>query len=239
MENIILNGCSFIAGHHKKKYSSTTLGYHLKNLSGIEPINLALHGSGNERMFRTTYEYLSNNKITNSLVVLGITHWARVELYDEIKEKFYHVNFWANDFESILDEVFTNAKSKYVDNEIKLIDNKEWDSSFLKKFIKFYLAALKNEKIEREKIKREIILFEHYCKANNNILITFNSLDGAPESFKSQSYIKIQNYNSWIDIIETNNLHHSDPNFSGHPNSKSNLQVAKLILKEYEIRNRH
>ena len=235
MENIILNGCSFIAGHVEQ--TSTTLGYHLKNLSGKAPINLALHGSGNERMFRTTYEYLSNNKITNRLVVLGITHWARMELYDEIKEKFYHINFWSNNFKSMLNEVLTNIKSKYVDNEIELIDNKGWDSTFLKKFIIFYLAAFKNEKIEREKIEREIILFEHYCKANNNILITFNSLDGASESFKSQSYIKIQNYNNWSDIVETKNLHHSDPDFSAHPNSESNLQVAKLILKEYEIRN--
>ena len=49
MENIILNGCSFIAGHSVSK--NTTLGYHLKTLSGVEPINLALHGGGNERIF--------------------------------------------------------------------------------------------------------------------------------------------------------------------------------------------
>ena len=237
MENIILNGCSFIAGHSVLK--NTTLGYHLKTLSGIEPINLALHGSSNQRMFRTTYEYLSNNKITNSLIILGITHWARIELYDEEKEKFYPINFWSNEFESILKKVIANAESKYVDNEIKLIDNKGWDSTFLKKFIIFYLATFKNEKIERAKIEREIVLFEHYCKANNNTLITFNSLEGVTDSFFSESYIKVGIYNNWRDIIVDKNLHHSDPDFSGHPNSKSNLHVAQLILKEYEIRNRH
>ena len=34
MENIILNGCSFIAGHSVLK--NTTLGYHLKTLSCLE-----------------------------------------------------------------------------------------------------------------------------------------------------------------------------------------------------------
>lgn len=237
MENIILNGCSFIAGHHK--YKNTSLGYHLKTLSGIDPINLALHGSGTERMFRTTYQYLSSNKITNSLIVLGISHWGRIELYDEIKEKFYPINFWNNEFESILKEVIANAESKYVDNEIKLIDNKGWDSTFLKKFIIFYLATFKNEKIERAKIERELILFEHYCKAYNNTLISFNSLDGVTDLFESESYIKIQNSNNWQNIVNTKKLHHSDPEFIGHPNSKLNLQVAELILKEYEIRNRH
>lgn len=247
MNQIIINGCSFVAGHHGD--TKSTLGHHLQELTGKEVKNLAVHGGCNGRTFRTTFDYLKSNKITNSLVVVGLTHWARIELYNAKDKLFYPINFWGNDFKEIIKHTLDNTEAQYLNEEIKVIKDqdygtginfiKEWDEAFLKKFIVFYLSGFMNESVEKQKLEREVELLDCFCRENNNILVSFNSLDGVSSRYTHPSFFRIKEYHNWLDLINESQDFHSDPGFIGHPSTQSNLEIAKLILNHYEIRNRH
>ena len=239
--NIILNGCSFVEGN--LDVPESTLSYHLEAITGKPIINLGKSGANNERIFRTTFNFLEENQIRDSFIVIGLTHWARFELYDEGLDKYHSFNFWDNSLLKGLEMVINYNNTKYLEYEFKfaLIKNpnfKKYFSTYTKqeliKAIMFYLTIIKNKKAEVNKIKRELILLESYCEKFNNKLFYFNSLECLPNLDK-ENYIKIGDQTCWYDYIEKQNM--KDDIFTNHPNSQSNKQVANLIKNSFEIYN--
>ena len=242
MEKIILNGCSFIAGHWSD-YSST-LSYHLTDLTGSRPINLAKAGGSNERIFRTTFNYFEAMKPQNSLVVIGLSHWARFELYEESTDYYFPMNFLSHDFQKDLKTIIGRKEHHYLDHEFDLAaaERKEFKNFFskfslteLRKAVLLYVTVFRNKRSVLEDVLREVKLLKLLCDSTNNKLLVFNSLDCLHEP-DLDYFFKIADHDSWYDKIIIDKQEHPDPGFKSHPNSESNLEVAKQILKEYEIR---
>lgn len=69
---------------------------------GLDCVNIAKAGSSNDRIFRTTLEWISGNldeiKQTSPLVVIGWTHVSRAEFFVEKTGRFenFGVNFTVN-----------------------------------------------------------------------------------------------------------------------------------------------
>jgi hypothetical protein len=75
---LLTNGCSFTEGYglvDRQSNWPSQLGICLNQ----NPVNLALGGASNDRIFRTTIEYLNTNP-TPGLVVIGWTVFNRAEL---------------------------------------------------------------------------------------------------------------------------------------------------------------
>ncbi len=71
MSRMLVNGCSYA---HRWGYATKDLG---DRLGYDETVNIAIPASSNERIFRTTVNYILENPV--DLVVVGLTFWQRSE----------------------------------------------------------------------------------------------------------------------------------------------------------------
>ena len=93
--NIVFNGCSFVKGnalrtHHeagghenlpwdeKEPLNFTTL---LSNKLNAKQVNIASTGGSNDKIIRTTYEWIKQNpkEVKDSIFVIGLTEILRSE----------------------------------------------------------------------------------------------------------------------------------------------------------------
>ena len=106
------NGCSFVQG---SGLSDSLPNFPVKNVEGrfsdilskklnCYEINIAAGGSGNDKIVRTTFEWVEQNKEkSDTLIVLGLSYWARKEIWVNEKnqyDKFKSVqrDFYYNEF---------------------------------------------------------------------------------------------------------------------------------------------
>lgn len=87
---LFVNGCSHSAGD-----GTSTLAYswpnQLAEMLGADLINHSLSGASNQRMIRTTREWLSSIDVRKKhLVIIGWSSWEREEWYHN--QQFYQVN---------------------------------------------------------------------------------------------------------------------------------------------------
>jgi hypothetical protein len=83
---LVANGCSFVNGDGysdgllKPPYRFSTL---LSKKLKCKDINLAQSGASNDRIIRTTFDWIENNKdkCKDTLLILGLTDVSRIELY--------------------------------------------------------------------------------------------------------------------------------------------------------------
>ncbi len=85
--HLVVNGCSFT--YCQGLQSPLTEGWPnlLAEKLNIPLVNLASPGAGNDRIVRTTIEYLYNNPLPNPLYVIVFSHSSRrEEFYKDIKD---------------------------------------------------------------------------------------------------------------------------------------------------------
>ena len=109
---LVANGCSFVQG---SGLHDPLPNWPVKNVEGrfsdvlskklnCQEINIAAGGSGNDKIVRTTFEWVEQNKEKlDTLIILGLSHWTRKEIWvNEINEydKFKTVqeDFYYNEF---------------------------------------------------------------------------------------------------------------------------------------------
>ena len=109
---LVANGCSFVQG---SGLHEPLPNWPVKNVEGrfsdvlskklnCQEINIAAGGAGNDKIVRTTFEWVEQNKEKlDTLIILGLSHWTRKEIWvNEINEydKFKTVqeDFYYNEF---------------------------------------------------------------------------------------------------------------------------------------------
>lgn len=235
---IILNGCSFVKGY---KQSGGTLGKQLKKLVDLPITNLSIHGSGNDRIIRTTYDFLEDNDIKNPLVVIGFSHWARFELYDKGNDSYVPFNFWDNHFDEMVKIILDDKDYELIDNEINHARRygkkhwkkellSQWDNETARNLIMFYLELFKDEDETRKFHYQQAKLLEAYIESKGGKLICFNSLSCLPKGNTLKNYFEFKGYNDWHTAVREipDHLH---PRFRGHPSTLSNIKMAEEIVK--------
>ena len=109
---LVANGCSFVQG---SGLHDPLPNWPVKNVEGrfsdvlskklnCQEINIAAGGSGNDKIVRTTFEWVEQNKEKlDTLIILGLSDWARKEIWVNEKnmyDKFKLVqrDFYYNEF---------------------------------------------------------------------------------------------------------------------------------------------
>ena len=109
---LVANGCSFVQG---SGLHDLLPNWPVKNVEGrfsdvlskklnCQEINIAAGGAGNDKIVRTTFEWVEQNKEKlDTLIILGLSDWARKEIWVNEKnmyDKFKLVqrDFYYNEF---------------------------------------------------------------------------------------------------------------------------------------------
>ena len=73
-DRLVTNGCSFVNGVGLiRSQDEKEFGHYLSQKLECEHLNLSKKGSSNSRIFRTTFEYLSEKKDDESvLLIIGL-----------------------------------------------------------------------------------------------------------------------------------------------------------------------
>lgn len=85
--HLVVNGCSFTYCQGLENPLTEGWPNLLAEKLNIPLVNLASPGAGNDRIVRTTVEYLYNNPLPNPLYVIAFSHSSRrEEFYNDIKK---------------------------------------------------------------------------------------------------------------------------------------------------------
>ena len=96
---MLVNGCSIVKGSRiqsepgvwcgDKKRFSKLLSDKLK----CEEINISEAGCSNDRIIRTTFDWVENNqdKLNNTLCIIGLTELSRMELWDNTVNDYLQI----------------------------------------------------------------------------------------------------------------------------------------------------
>ena len=220
---LVTNGCSFVAGDGYTSRSfkpphrfSTLLSEKLK----CKDINLAQTGASNDRIVRTTFDWIENNKdkCKDTLLILGLTDVSRMELY------LNEVNLYVD---SHLSSLGDNQPGQMIaDTEKEHITSSQKGMGKVVKWLMFYLEYFYSDRNRVEKFKRELILLLSYLKEHKVDVIIFNSL-GLPQDDKDNAKYskKITDY-----LKENTNFLSFKYNYYGKPYDNETIDSWNVYL---------
>lgn len=243
-KQLVSNGCSYAEGIPLKDAMHDRYGYLIANKLGIEPkydddieINLSKLGGSNDRIFRTSFNWVHENKekCKDTLMLIGLT-----ELYRE-------------DYFSLNSNRYCRFQYSNLDNpddlELYQEETKTDDLSELINHLKYRFINSIDSKHLIERLNRNIILFDTFAKYNNLDVVFFDSLrsdkefDPGEDFTKSWSeelknnrlnFIKDNNLNWFLfpNIVENwkQHMYQMDNTYEGnHPNKKQHQEFSELL----------
>tara|TARA_A100001201_G_C4081247_1_gene199026 strand:+ start:188 stop:958 length:771 start_codon:yes stop_codon:yes gene_type:complete len=241
---LVSNGCSYADGATLKDASHERYGYLIAKKLGIESkygedieINISKQGGSNDRIFRTSFNWVQENKekCKDTLMLIGLTELYREEhfsLHSNKYCKFQYANLESPDDLGMLQE-----------------QSKTDDLSELINHLKYRLINSIDSKHLTERLNRNIILFDTFAKYNNLDVVFFDSLrsDKEFDSFKNftmpwdeewknnrLNFIKENNLNWFLfpNIVENwkQHMYEVDNTYMGnHPNKKQHQEFSELL----------
>ena len=216
---LLTNGCSWVNGAGLQDRESERWSYHLAKKLNMEDINLSSEGASNDRILRTTIEWLKENKdkFSDVLVVIGWTQMTRTEFFNDVVGKWENQNFlsFGDGSEDLRSESFYEGQSKHMLQHTKLSPNDVWWRVYLKYFFSmeqrynsFFNSILYSQSIfksfgidyiyfasfdnELEKISFQDLIDEKYIIRDNMIMIDFSDENGHPG---------IKSHKKWADFL--------------------------------------
>ena len=228
---IFANGCSYVQGSalNGKKLPSEPVENVKNRFSELvskkakaKEVNIAAGGAGNDKIFRTTFEYFEENKEElqgkNILVCLGITFCVRKEMFLNSTQNYTKTNFYGP--YHISGDLFKQSRYFSVNEG--------------RQFQKLYFQEFFNEKEHARSSYRGLRCLIDYLNNNFNVTIyMFNSLEQyLPDYYKEGLDIDDKYEPTWSIWIPNNNLTLSDCN---HPLEDAHKEMADHIISKYNI----
>jgi hypothetical protein len=230
-KQLVSNGCSFVYDCHE-----------MINFNFTKPLakklkcfykNLALGGASNQRMFRTTFDWIEKNKssVSETLFIIGLTETSRTEVFLFDKWRIILPK-------DILDKKHHGNLPLIYKGNVFGDDVEKWNSWF-KHWVKYF----QHDKTEIQKLNRDVLLFDSYVKQFNSQVIFFNSFtDTLYDSTKERiNYFSFKNYYELVEkgsISDTwfNTYEHEDhPHRVKHEEFANNLYKYILEDRDKEI----
>ena len=250
---LVVNGCSFVDGGpmlsdyeleypKSTRYSELTSGERsdfnkthrfsklLSDRLGCEEINIAELGGSNDRIFRTTFDWVADNKekVNKTLFVCGLTSILRRDLYSLYEDR-YIVN------SSVIKSAYKCSQHATTKSEAE-----QW--------YKFELNYLQKESELLKKLLRDCILFDCYIKGLSSNVIFFNSLDEYEvyrRTFRNQTTLDDQGgvFDENINFLKFKNEKYEGNNWTKfidsyrnnftflHPNEDDHKMLSSLLYK--------
>jgi len=255
---LVVNGCSFVHGDriysgeehregnfiNEKRFSKL-----LSDKLECEEVNLSITGSSNDRIFRTTFDWINKNDVSDVCIILGLTNWGRFEFYSDTVKRYYPFNPFSAVYKGILyklKDILLPREPRLTDSYLEKINDKYFDGdvdiekfyTFMEIFTKYFVS----EESCIEKLNRDIILLHTYCKFKNIDLIVFNSIGDFLTCKDEINYFsfginKEQLDDSWrMYCYEQEKelgvkLHSSDYFADSHPGILANLEFTEMLYK--------
>ncbi len=252
---IVTNGCSFVSfpfltfrtkSEHKiihekggaSLVNDLQFGMLLAKKFDCASINLAKNGSSNERIFRTTFNFLNYKKFS--------IPFPKVKSYQYDDKKDYQnilCIIGLSDF--MRGEIYNSESKRYLRNNSpgQLAKTKKLQfSKGIEKFSKTYFTYF-HDKDEKKKItERNMILFDSYCKTKNIDLFYFSSFTDNP-IVDGLNYIKfpkdsIGYYGDdrlcWSDYIRTYCDEYANKTWSSHPTIDDHNIFANYLFDYFK-----
>lgn len=201
----------------EKQVAKSRLNRFSKKLSeklNCEEINLSTSGGSNQRIFRTTFDWIQKNKekVKDTLFVIGLSGPARVDLYSKHENRY------------ICGQPFYSGPSvKLIAEKMGCSVDEVWG------WVNFKINYTYEEKEVIKEIKRECITFNKYVDGN---AIFFNALRNINIFIDEVDYMSFGEHNTWQDLIGIE---------VGHPKENHHHEMAdrlyKHIQKGYEKNN--
>lgn len=222
-------GCSFVQGSELGPNRTPLPQSPVKHVQGrfsqilaehfdAEEVNLAQGGAGQDRIFRSTFDWVNSpnfNSDERILFVLGLSSPLRSEMWNNTKNRYVKFNLYNTDnfadllgkdiisSEAISEDSYQQARRLYYEfciNEEQMIIDQYRLLTSLKHFIKH--------------------------KSPNSDIFIFNSLGEFPEWFRDGLGMDSKYFPSWDTWINRNG--YLDRNIS-HPNEKAHQELAEYI----------
>tara|TARA_B100000686_G_scaffold354186_1_gene463112 strand:- start:1738 stop:2568 length:831 start_codon:yes stop_codon:yes gene_type:complete len=262
---LLVNGCSFVHGDqiykddikegldrkwigNEKRFSKL-----LSDRLDCREINLSMSGSSNDRIIRTTFEWIRrpfyNVENSPTCIVIGLTDWARFDFYSDEVNRYFPFNPFSIEFKGILyklKDILLPRESRLTDSYLEKINDKYFngvvDIEKFYTFMEIFTKYLVSEKAYIEKLNRDIIMLHTYCKFKNIDLIIFNSIGDFLTCKNEINYFSFginekHLDDSWrIYCYEQEKklgvkLHSSDYFAGSHPGILSNLEMTEMLYK--------
>jgi len=231
---LVVNGCSFSVNPHEAYHVQNTFAskkdYYdyvfpkrystvLADKLNFEEVNISTSGSSNDRIFRTTYDWIQENKekVKDTLFVIGLTDSLRKDLWSNFKQEYI-----------ISSEIWQDLE--YIARDCDTTSDK------VNQWREFEVMNLVNSDEIEKNIIRQCDLFNSYVNGN---VIFFNGwrrnelvhTDLNFLKFKSNGY---DGYN-WVDYIYSNKskylLKDSKYTWIRHPNAFQHSEIVDMLYQ--------
>ena len=229
---LVANGCSFTThpyepDHVRNTFSSDEDYYDyvfskrysklLADKLGVEEINLSEAGVSNDRIFRTTYDWIQENKekVKDTLFVIGLTDSLRKDLWSNFKQEYIISSEIWQDLEYI---------AKDCDTTVDKVN--QWRE--------FEVMNLVNADEIEKNIIRQCDLFNSYVNGN---VVFFNAWRRNELVHTDLNFLKFKSngcdgYN-WADYIYRNKskylLNDSKYEWGGHPETLQHNEISEML----------
>ncbi len=140
------NGCSFVYGDelisHDRQPKNEQWRWSRKFSEdyGFEEINQSCNGSSNDRIYRTTKDWILDNqdKIKNTFVVIGWSQVERTERYNDIANMYESINFGVKPNQMTCENGIDATGKLCTSEDFGPFLGKCPTSNFWKEYIKYY-----------------------------------------------------------------------------------------------------
>jgi hypothetical protein len=189
----------------------------LSDKLGLEEINKARHGGSNDRIIRMTIEWCNNNqdKINDTLFVIGWTSFNRFEFWDNFLNRFVQVS---------------NGEPTHNDR----------DDKRLQEYVTQYWKERHNDLEAKNEILRKIILLQSFFKSNNLSYLFLDAIGSQLDIIRKHKYNTFidkkywWNYskeiNSFPHLASTLNSYGIDSEDGiGHPGIEAHKELSEQL----------
>ena len=229
---LVVNGCSFSRHPYEPTYVRNTFPSEQDYLDSMfsnrystlladklnaKEVNLSSGGGSNDRIFRTTYDWIQENKekVNDTLFVIGLTNSLRKDLWSNFKQDYMitseiwqDLEYIAKDCDTTIDKV-----NQWREFEVmNLVDEDEVEKNLMRQCDLFNSYVNGN------------VVFVNACRKNELVNPDLNFL-----KFKSDTY---DGYN-WVDYVCSNARKYllKDPKWEwiGHPGIFEHNEITELL----------
>ena len=226
-DNLVVNGCSFTNGpYDTKQKRENSFSVHLSKELGCTDINLSKPGGSNDRIIRTTYNFIEKgiDKKSKNLFVFGLSGVGRKDIFTnysltEPEGQYYQFNF--NGLKISQNRGFTR---KFNLQDLGISEKTEIE------FAKFYFKYfIQENNIIQHDIRQLQMLVSHikYNNPNNDVIVFSSLLQGIPKKIKKRfNWFEFEVGETWNDFIKIK----SEFKWAGHPNTPAHQLLSQEIL---------
>jgi hypothetical protein len=217
---LLTNGCSFVNGAGLQDRESERWSYHLAKKLNMEDINLSSEGASNDRILRTTIEWLKENKdkLSDVLVVIGWTQMTRTEFFNDVIGKWENQNFLS----------FGDGSEDYYGEQSKVKHiHKSPDDTWWRVYLKYYFSMEQRY----NSFFNSILYSQSIFKSFGIDYIYFASFDNELEKISFEDLIDEKH------IIRDNMILNDFSDDAGHPGIKSHKKWADFLFEKIVEKN--